>query len=258
MWARKTTGGETVLSRGLLPHGKAIQLTARREIVKNVIPSWIFHIFNLTFISLFQSILLFLIAAPAYTLLLTGTIEPELTTGDLTFTAVELGLVVFEWFADQQQWNYQTAKTAYRASAKVPQGFTQAALDRGFVADGLWAYSRHPNFAAEQSIWIVLYQWSCFSSNALYSWAGVGAGVLVMLFQGSTWLTEWITREKYPDYKEYQREVGMFVPTSIFGFNPDKTRAPPKVIRTSELARKQMAKAAKASGRAETGAAKKR
>jgi hypothetical protein len=58
-----------------------------------------------------------------------------------------------------------------------------------------------------------------------------------MLFQGSTWLTELITSGKYPEYRDYQQQVGMFAPS---GFSPYK--APPvkmpKVIRTSELAKK--------------------
>ncbi|CAK7230236.1 hypothetical protein SCUCBS95973_007505 [Sporothrix curviconia] len=216
----------------------------RWEIVKNAIPAWLFHIFNLAFIAFFQSVLLFAIAAPTYTLLLTGTIEPGLNFGDVVFAATEIGIVAFEYVADQQQWDYQAAKYAYRGNGLVPAGYDKATLDRGFLAEGLWAYSRHPNFAAEQSVWIVLFQWSCYATGTLYSWAGVGALVLVLLFQGSTYLTERITSGKYPGYKEYQRQVGMFVPTRLAGF---KTPAP-KVIRTSELAKKQAEKEAKASG----------
>lgn len=195
-----------------------------------------FHLLNLTFISFIQSVLLYAIAAPAYTLLLASTIEPQLTAVDIAFTVIQLSLVVFEWFADQQQWVFQTAKYKYKKTAQVPAGFTQAALDRGFITTGLWAYSRHPNFAAEQTIWFTLFQWSCVASSTPYSWFGAGAGVLIMLFQGSTWLTELITAGKYPEYKAYQKQVNMFVPTTSFsGY-----KAPlPKVIRTSELAAKK-------------------
>ena len=215
-----------------------------REIVKNAIPAWLFHILNFTFIAFFQSVLLFATAAPAYTLLLTGIIEPDLKFGDKVFAATEIGIVVFEYVADQQQWNYQLAKSAYRENGKVPAGYDKAALDRGFLAEGLWAHSRHPNFAAEQSVWLVLYQWSCYATGTVYSWAGIGALALVLLFQGSTNLTERITRNKYPGYREYQRQVGMFVPTGLQGF-----KAPaPKVIRTSDLAKRQAEKEAQASG----------
>ena len=113
---------------------------------------------------------------------------------------------------------YQNTKREYQKNAKVPKGFEQTELDRGFVASGLWAYSRHPNFFAEQTIWFLLYQWGCFATNNLYNWSFVGSGLLMMLFQGSTWLTEGITASKYPDYAEYQKQVGKFFPTSFRPF----------------------------------------
>jgi steroid 5-alpha reductase family enzyme len=102
------------------------------------------------------------------------------------------------------------------------------------VTSGLWAYCRHPNFTAEQTIWYILYQWSCYATKVMYSWTGFGVMFLMMLFQGSTWLTELITAGKYPEYKHYQRLVGMQIPT----LTPYKTPAP-KIIRTSELAKRQ-------------------
>ena len=106
---------------------------------------------------------------------------------------------------------------------------------------GLWGYSRHPNFAAEQSIWVVLYQWSCYATKTLYSWAGVGPLLLIMLFQGSTWLTELITAGKYAEYADYQRSVGMFAPARFWAYETPAPRAP-RIIRTSELAKRQQLK----------------
>lgn len=63
-----------------------------------------FHLFNWTFISFIQSILLFLIAAPVYVILLASTIEPEVSSADIAFLAIELGLVLTEYLADHQQW----------------------------------------------------------------------------------------------------------------------------------------------------------
>jgi steroid 5-alpha reductase family enzyme len=61
-------------------------------------------VFNWTFISFIQSILLFAIAAPVYIILLASTIEPGLTSADVAYVSIELGLILTEWFADQQQW----------------------------------------------------------------------------------------------------------------------------------------------------------
>lgn len=58
--------------------------------------------------------------------------------------------------------------------------------------------------------------------------------MLMTVFQGSTWLTERITARKYPEYSAYQKYVGTFVPKTLKGY---KTPTP-KVIRTSDLAKK--------------------
>jgi hypothetical protein len=46
----------------------------------------------------------------------------------------------------------------------------------------------------------------------MYNWTGLGAFGLLCIFQGSTWLTEKLSAQKYPEYKEYQRRVGRFIP----------------------------------------------
>jgi steroid 5-alpha reductase family enzyme len=137
--------------------------------------------------------------------------------------------------------DYQTAKKEYQKTAKIPRGcgYTVEDLNRGFITSGLWAYCRHPNFTAEQTIWFVLYQWSCYAGNVAYSWAGSGPLFLIMLFQGSTWLTELLTDGKYPEYKYYQKQVGVLLPS----LRPYKAPiATPKIIRTSDLAKREKAK----------------
>lgn len=75
-----------------------------REIIRAKVPAPLFFIFNVTFISFIQSILLFALAAPTYIVLLTSNFEQEITAADIGFAAIQLGLVVSEWFSDQQQW----------------------------------------------------------------------------------------------------------------------------------------------------------
>ncbi|RDW83381.1 hypothetical protein BP5796_04872 [Coleophoma crateriformis] len=154
-----------------------------------------------------------------------------MVTADTVFVRGLMGLVLVEFFADQQQWDYQTAKHSYLKTAKVPPKFNQIDLDRGFVTSGLWAYSRHPNFAAEQAIWVVLYQWGCWSTNVVYNWTSLGAVSYLILFQASTWFTELITSRKYPEYKEYQQRVGKFLPKLTGGLPGDFSdkKAKPKV-----------------------------
>lgn len=135
---------------------------------------------------------------------------------------------------------FQAAKHKYLDDAKLPHGFNQVDLDRGFLTSGLWAYSRHPNFAAEQLIWLVLHQWSCYSSSILHNWAGIGAGSLILLFQGSTMLTEAISSGKYPEYRNYQNAVGRFLPTSLTPYQASAEAQ--KASRPSDAAKRRRGK----------------
>ena len=111
--------------------------------------------------------------------------------------------------------DFQNAKQKYQKKAQVPTEYHQEDLDRGFNVVGLWSWSRHPNFAAEQSFWVVLYAWSCYVTNSYYNWAGVGMISYMCLFQASTWFTELISAKKYSEYKEYQNRVGKFYPKLV-------------------------------------------
>ncbi|KAI5370198.1 hypothetical protein Slin14017_G010770 [Septoria linicola] len=187
----------------------------RWELIKKYSGSFAFLLLNIVFISSVQLVLLWSVTLPTYVLLLTSQIQPEMDKIDLIIGRVLMALVIFEYFADQQQWNYQTAKQEYQKTAKVPAGWSRAQMDRGFVTTGLWKFSRHPNFAAEQCIWILLYQWSCFKSDTMYNWTAIGAISYSLVFQGSTPITEWISGGKYPEYARYKQHVGKFIPTSL-------------------------------------------
>lgn len=188
-------------------------------------------LFNVLFISLAQSVcsefklirrsartdyhqvLLFLITSPTYVLMLAGRLTgEELSWADFAFSRTLMALVLLEFFADQQQWTFQNAKKSYQTTAKVPEGYERADLDRGFLTSGLFRWSRHPNFAAEQAVWLSVYQWASFETYTLYNWTFLGAFSYLILFQASTWFTESISAGKYPEYKDYQARVGKFVP----------------------------------------------
>lgn len=189
----------------------------RWEIVKGWVNRPLFFIFNVLFISLAQSVLLFSITTPTYVLLLASRLTAQnMNTTDVIFARVLMGLVVLEFFADQGQWDFHKAKHAYQKTAKVPAKWTREDLEPGFNATGLFRYSRHPNFLAEQTVWVALYQWCCVETSTLYNWTLVGAMSYLILFQSSTWLTEMISAEKYPEYKIYQQRVGKFLP-KLFG-----------------------------------------
>jgi len=80
---------------------------------------------------------------------------------------------------------------------------------------GLWGRSRHPNYFAEQSIWVVLYLFVITSGAANYlvfNWTLIGSMLLIILFIGSSAFSEEISLSKYPDYGDYIRKVSKYVP----------------------------------------------
>lgn len=196
----------------------------RWEIVRKNISPPLFFILNVLFISLWQSVLLFSITMPTYVLLLlnrfaTSTSKASsLDTTDIVFAGLIASLVTLTFLADEQQWQYQTAKHEYNDTAKMPANskFSQAEFERGFLVRGLFAWSRHPNFAFEQSVWATLYAWAAVKSQSPVNWTIIGPILYLSLFQPSTVLTEWISSSKYPEYKEYQELVGMFLPFKLW------------------------------------------
>ena len=194
----------------------------RWAIIKQKIGQPAFFVLDVLFICSVQNILLFLVTSPAYVSLLTSRLSNLSNTADLTrtdyiFSGTILYLIFQTFIADQQQWNFQSAKHKYYKSAKVPAGssFTAEQFDRGFRTTGLWAYSRHPNFTSEQLVWWSFYLWSAVKAGKIYNWTICGPVIYSLIFFGSTPLTEWISMDKYPDYKEYQEQVGVFLPKSL-------------------------------------------
>jgi steroid 5-alpha reductase family enzyme len=120
-----------------------------------------------------------------------------------------LTFLVIETVADNQQFRFQQQKR----SLSDPDPAFALSLKRGFLSDGLWGYVRHPNFVAEQAIWISFYFFGVAATGLWLNFSMAGALLLVLLFIGSTRLTEKISSGKYPDYRYYQKEVPRFIPS---------------------------------------------
>jgi steroid 5-alpha reductase family enzyme len=71
---------------------------------------------------------------------------------------------------------------------------------------------RHPNYAAEQSIWIVFYFFSVVATGQWINWSIAGCLLLIVLFVGSSDFSESISKEKYPLYERYMKSVSRFLP----------------------------------------------
>lgn len=178
------------------------------------LPQWV--VFNLFFISIYQNLLLFLIAAPslvAHIVTIGCGLHVPLNGYDYLATVLILVFILVESLADNQQYNFQTEK--YRLK-NAGEPLTGEYAD-GFKSSGLFAIVRKPNYAGEQAIWISFYIYSIGAVNAqkFVNWSMSGWILLCLLFQGSGWLTEKITLEKYPKYAEYMKEVPLYVPNPM-------------------------------------------
>jgi steroid 5-alpha reductase family enzyme len=160
---------------------------------------WGWRLFHLFFICLYQNALLWLLVLP---LVVVQAASRPLGLFDWILALAYVGLVAFETIADQQQWAFQQGKKREGAAGRYAAGF---------ISDGLWARSRHPNYFAEQSIWVTFFLFSVAATGRL-NWSMAGCLLLILLFQGSANLSETIQARKYPGYPDYQKRTPRFLP----------------------------------------------
>jgi steroid 5-alpha reductase family enzyme len=167
---------------------------------------WKWMLFNLFFISGYQNVLILLFTLPAIVALQYITVP--LGIFDYAATGLMFFFIAFETLADIQQWGYQSRK-----HEKVKAGGELTVDDKkGFLDKGLWALSRHPNYFAEQSIWVCFYLFSVAASGQWFNWSIAGCLLLIVLFQGSSAFSEEISAGKYPDYASYRKSIPRFLP----------------------------------------------
>lgn len=165
---------------------------------------WKWTAFNLLFISFYQMGLIMLFTFP----IIKAVQGTPLGIWDLLLTTLFLGFVLYEYIADEQQWRYQTEKYR-RIEAKEE---LTGVYKKGFIDTGLWSKSRHPNYFAEQSIWVIFYLFSVVATGSYFNWSIAGCILLILLFQGSANFSEGVSASKYPDYQDYQKRTGKFFP----------------------------------------------
>jgi steroid 5-alpha reductase family enzyme len=173
-----------------------------------------FGLFNLLFISIYQNIVILLFSSP----LLLAALFPEKPLGvtDLLAALFMTLFIVTESVADNQLFEFRSMKKGNKpASSRYAES-----MKAGFLKEGLWKYVRHPNFTSEQAIWISFY---FFGATATGKWINpsiAGPVLLVLLFAGSSELTESISAGKYTGYAGYRKDVPRFIPFP--GFNSRK------------------------------------
>lgn len=165
-------------------------------------------LFHLLFITLYQHTLILLFCMPML-VALENPAGPMMWYEWMPALAM-LAFVVVETVADQQQYDFQTEK--YK---RLQAGTDAEAWSHGFVRTGLWALCRHPNYAAEQMVWICFYLCSVAATGRLVNWSVAGCILLMLLFLGSSDFSEKISASKYPEYASYQARTPRFWPRFI-------------------------------------------
>lgn len=132
---------------------------------------------------------------------------------DFVFVCSMVAFVALTATADQQQQNYYNAGDKYHANKKVTSSHKAEDLERGFNTTRFFAYSRQPNFAFEQSVWLTLFFWAATFAEAQKTCIVVSPVSYLLLFQASAAFSENVTRSKYSDYQIYQKKIRHMAPT---------------------------------------------
>ena len=168
---------------------------------------WTWTIFNLFYISAYLNFLLLCLVFPIIYLEINGATAHEGLAFQMNSIKsvflffLGLALIAIEGIADHQVNLFQRDKQLGKVT--------------GFRKGGLFNYCRHPNYAAEQMIWVVLY---LFTVDVKYlsdivNWSIIGCLLNISLFYQSTKLTEEISAARYgKSYIDYQRKMPKFFP----------------------------------------------
>lgn len=164
----------------------------RWAILRARLPGWRFAVFNAGFIAVYQNALLLAITLPVWTIVA----HPRpLGMRDVVAALAFVVLLAGETVADQQRWNFHRAHP-----------------DGGVLRTGLYRYSRHPNYFGEIGQWWVVFAFAAVAAGTVWLPTVAGAGLLTVLFFGSTMLTEQISTQRHPEYADYRRDTSMLIP----------------------------------------------
>lgn len=182
---------------------------------------FVWAIFDLLFISIFQNAVVLGICLPAVAIMSS---DAALGVLDIVAALLMAGALLYEVIADKQQNAFQTKKYEYLNSGMKLEELPEP-YNRGFNITGLWARSRHPNYIGEQLIWVGLYLFVISAGVAHYgvfNWTIFGVGLLILVFVGSSRMAEGISVKKYKEYPDYQRQVFKYLP--IKKYKPETSK----------------------------------
>jgi len=153
---------------------------------------------DLVAIHLFPTLQVFLGMVPVYVAMTT----PGPGVGWLTWLAFAVGIaaVTLELAADTQMHRFVARAKAAGASAAV-------------MDQGLWAWSRHPNYLGEIGFWLALALFGLAASPGDWWWLFIGVAVMVAMFLGASIpMMETRSLERRPHYQDVIDRVPRLLP----------------------------------------------
>ncbi|TIB18716.1 hypothetical protein E3P92_00561 [Wallemia ichthyophaga] len=189
----------------------------RWPIVRGKLNWWQFKLLNLFFVAIAQNILHLITGIPA--LIIAKTPQYDVNRNDYLIFGLGVVNITAEFIADNQQYAYQSWKRASSTKIASEKDLLTPKEKKfyadGFNSSGLFAISRHPNFAFEQLnwwIWSLLVVLGTKLDGVDLLSVFISPLSMSLLFEASTRLTESISLSKYPSYNEYRNHVAMFIP----------------------------------------------
>lgn len=184
------------------------EILRKNTILKN---RFLWGLFDLFFISIYQNALVLAICLPAVALMDS---DVGLNYGDGIVAVIVFLFLLLETIADEQQWAFHCKKKELLSTNDSLESLPEP-YNKGFNTTGIWAYMRHPNYLGEQAFWIALYLFTipaAVTTYGLFNWSIFGCLFLLLLFMGSSAFGESISSSKYPEYRIYQNQVFKYLP----------------------------------------------
>ncbi|MFO0589150.1 MAG: DUF1295 domain-containing protein [Polyangiaceae bacterium] len=151
---------------------------------------WLASFFGLQF---FPTVMVYLGCLPLPSVLAS---TAPLGIGDAIAAIITFGAVMIELVADEQLRAFRRKK---KAKGEI-------------MREGLWAFSRHPNYFGEVAFWWGLFAFAIFLDRSLY-WTGAGAVAITALFVfASIPMLDRRSLKGRPEYAEHMKRVSALVP----------------------------------------------
>ena len=165
----------------------------RYQDLRNKSPQW-FWLIDLVGIEIMPTVIVFLACLSLYPALAIG--KNSYGVLDLIAIVITGGAIMIETIADEQL-----------------RIFIQKKTQTGeILAQGLWAYSRHPNYFGEVMFWWGLFIFA-LAADAGYWWTIIGPASITILFLAiSIPLMEKRSLARRPGYAELKKKIQVFVP----------------------------------------------